>query len=200
MSPTKDRQRAEARGTLGRMRGAPLSIAVLALASFGCSSGGACLLDSDCADFAMVCIERQCVSAGAIDGGERDGGPVEEEDDAGSAAEDAGTVVADGGASDGSTPDSGAPPCADLTGAWTVTPSDPATCAGGMSTFPLSFVAGASVCEFTAGAPLAGTITVAMDGALSGTLAVNGEEVECTGNVAETVTMTCGACEFTLAR
>jgi hypothetical protein len=175
------------------MRGAFLLAFPLAFVSAGCSSGGACLLDSDCADFSMVCVDRQCVPPGARDGGGRDAGPAGDAGRDGGAVADAG---ADAGSGDGGVASDGAlPACPDLTGAWRAMPLDPSTC-GGSSEIPVTLTAGTAVCEFVVSEPLAGTLTVAPDGAVSGTL----QAVECTGSVGESFTVTCGPCQFTLVR
>ena len=152
------------------------------------------MLDSDCADFSMVCVDRQCVppSAGS-DGGPRDGGQTDAGRDASIAEADAGSdaaVVEDGSV----TPDGGAPDCADLAGAWNVMPADPASC-GGSAEIAVTVTAGSAICEFALSAPLDGTFTVATDGTISGTLG----GTDCSGT-AEPFVLACGACQFTLVR
>lgn len=181
-------------GTLGGMRGAFLLAFPLAFVSAGCSSAGSCLLDSDCADFSMVCVDRLCVppSAGS-DGGPRDGGQTDAGRDAGTAPADAGSdaaIVEDGAV----TPDGGAPACADLTGAWRAMPLDPPSC-GGATEIPVDITPGATACELVVSEPLAGTLTVATDGTVTGTLG----GTDCSGT-AEPFTVVCGACQFTLVR
>ena len=177
------------------MRGALLLAFPLAFVSAGCSAGGACLLDSDCADFSMVCVDRHCVPPGARDGGGRDAGPAGDAGGDGGvvadAGADAGSDIGDGGvASDGALP-----ACPDLTGAWRAMPLDPSIC-GGSAEIPVTLTAGTAVCEFVVSDPLAGTLTVSTDGTVSGTL----QGVECTGSASDPFTVTCGACQFTLVR
>lgn len=179
------------------MRGALSLLVPCFVFALGCGSDGACVLDSDCADFMMVCIDRQCVPTGSVDGGRRDAGSIGG-DDAGTAPEDAGSVA--DASVDASTPDGATPSCADVTGTWTVTPSDAAACAGGMEMFSLDVAAGTTACLFTTADPLPGTFTVGADGALSGTFTVAGTEVACTGTVTEAIVLSCDACQFTLAR
>lgn len=179
------------------MRGAFLLAFPLAFVSAGCSSGGACLLDSDCADFSMVCVDRQCVPPGAgSDAGRRDAGESDAGRDSGTVEADAGptdAAVADGG--DGAIASDGAAPlCTDVTGAWRAMPADPPSC-GGLAEIPVTVTPGAATCEFALSAPLEGTFTVAMDGAISGT--VGG--MSCTGT-AEPFMLVCGTCQFTLVR
>lgn len=175
------------------MRGAFFLAFPLAFVSAGCSSGSACLLDSDCADFSMVCVDRQCVPPGARDGGGRDAGPAADAGGDGGAVADAGTDA--GAVEDGGVAPDGGPACPDLTGAWRAMPLDPSIC-GGVSEIPVTLSAGSAVCEFVVSDPLAGTLTVGTDGTVTGRL----QDVDCAGSASDPFTVTCGACQFTLVR
>lgn len=177
------------------MRGAFLLALPLAFVSAGCSSEGACLLDSDCADFSMICVDRQCVPPGATDAGARDAGRVDSGiRDAGAQEDDAGPLDAGTEDGDGAVGDGGTEPCTDVSGEWRVMPADPGSC-GGSAEIVVTVTAGAAVCEFALSDPLTGTVSVAADGTVTGTLG----GTECTGTV-EPFVLSCGACEFTLER
>jgi hypothetical protein len=167
-----------------------------------CDGGGGCLIDSDCQDFSLVCIDEACVPAGTV---QRDSGAPGF--DAGmmmtvDAGRDAGPVVGDAGR------DAGTPMCLDATGVYSLA-GVLGTCNGAMMGYTLNVAAAAEPCQFTAataviGAPsLDGTFTMAADGTLSGTLSVGGGAAEaCTGMFVSTdnvYAVTCGACTLTLS-
>src|SRR5688572_5830186 len=98
------------------MRAQLTSLPLCALLLIACDGGGSCFIDSDCADFTNVCIDRTCVPAGTVTrdaGRPRDAGPPDEED--------AGPF--DGGPFDGGPFDGGdaGPMCTDVAGNWAIT-------------------------------------------------------------------------------
>lgn len=197
-----------------------------ALLAAACDSGGAapCVLDTDCADFRLVCIDERCQLPGAqpeagtgSDAGPRaDGGGGM---DAGEAS-DAGPP-SDGGESDGgdaAMPGDGGPPmdapmpCSDPTGAYAVSLIITAPCGSAMVGYTANVTAGAGTCQYTI-ASTDMTATPAADGAftLDGSDALVPAEssidvggagaASCTGSLSgDTLTFSCGSCVIQLAR
>lgn len=169
---------------------------LLMFALAGCDSDE-CVLDTDCADFQLICVERQCVPPGTMpDGGAVDGAVV---------APDAGS--SDGGAptdaaQDASMPVDGATPiCPDITGEWVL---DTASAECLRVPAIVTFTAGAEACQFTSSAHEMTVFTVDMSGAITGTEpALDGGMVRrgCTGMASEAaMTISCGTCELSLSR
>lgn len=179
------------------------SLGVLALS--GCGGGGGCIIDSDCADFTMVCIQQQCVPAGTVpDAGRRDAGVRPDGGVRQDAGPDSGTAL-----DAGTSVDSGAAACADVTGAWSVGTILAAPCGSAATGYGLTIAAGASACELTAtsndpvSAPaIDGTFTLAADGNLTGTLSPgNAGPTSCTGSLSgSTLTFVCGSCVIQVTR
>jgi hypothetical protein len=169
------------------------------LALSGCDSSSGCLIDSDCADFTLVCIDSACVEPGNV---RRDAAPPEM--DAGRRP-DAGPQDAGGDAGG----DAGAPVCADVTGRWAIT-TITGTCGTAAAGFATDFAAASAACMYTATSAdvalmpaLDGTFTVNTDNTLGGSLNAGGTgAMYCTGtvNADATLTVVCGACTLGLTR
>lgn len=165
----------------------------------GCDGGGGCLIDSDCADFSLVCIEQECVPAGTVrvDSGAptSDAGPAS---DAGRG--DAG-IAGDAGR------DGGMPACPNAGGGYAIA-SLAGTCTNAMVGYLVNVNADVVPCQFTAMSAvmdqpgLDGSFTIDGAGAINGTLSAGGATAEgCTGTLVDTtMTITCGACMMTLNR
>lgn len=167
---------------------------------FGCGSDDACVFDSDCADFMMVCVEQKCVLAGSIDSGPRP------QPDAGGSLEDAGPSVPDAsgefdaGVDDaGMTDDGGSAACPELEGTWTAESTDPASCGEGEIVISTDDAIG---CGFTATGAFEGTFRHGAETELTGDFTIAGSPTECMGVAGdENITLTCdNGCEFTLTQ
>ncbi len=172
-----------------------LALAVLS----ACGGGGGCVIDSDCPDLTQVCVARQCVPAGTVpDAGRRDAGPQADAStprDGGQTADAGSTDAATAdGAVDGST-DGGGPACTDITGAWSVSAvlSAPGTCGAAAAGYGMTVSVATSACDVTVASndlslpALDGTITVAADNNLTGSLNPGGAGVmACTGSISGT--------------
>ncbi len=175
-----------------------------------CDGGAGCVIDSDCADFAQVCMEQRCVPVGTIgDAGRRDGGRDRDAEAPRDAGRDAGMTTPDGGGEDASMSDGGAMPCADATGAWSI--SFQTSCESAMVGYGVTIATGSVACEYVAtsndptGAPaIDGTFTLAEDGSVSGSMtpgASPGGPTACTGTLSgTTLTFVCGSCVMNLTR
>ena len=201
------------------MRASPIAAALLLLCACDSGAGAPCVIDSDCADFSLVCLDSTCATPGgsAGDGGdEDDAGPR----DAGEAQTDAGSMDAgpvDGGPIDAAPEDAAAPVdaapadaaptdgaaldassgCVSLVEDWAVT-SATGSCTDLMDA-TVTFVPGGSArCGYTVDSSLPdgprGSVTTDSSGAVTGMLTLQrlGSPSACTGAVSgDLMTLSC---------
>ena len=188
----------------------------------GCDGGdGApCVIDSDCRDFAQVCLDGTCQAPGALPeaGAPSDGGPTRDAGggmDAGGGEDDAGTPT-DAGVTDAALDDGGAldgaVACSDATGAYTVSMIITGPCGTAAVGNAATVTAGATACAYTiasadmVGAPAAdGTFVLDEADALvaaESSIDVGGAgAASCAGSLTgTTLTLSCGTCVMQLAQ
>lgn len=189
-----------------------LLLSLLALTWVGCDSDE-CILDTDCADFQLICIEGQCLLPGTVpDGGAVDGATVAPDastPDGGAVDAGQDSAVLDAALPDGALPDGAASDasdltarCLDLSGEWLI---EDASLDCGRLTGSATFAASDSArCQFTSSTRNL-VVDVDPSGAITGTgSALSGPEetlADCTGMASATEMMiTCGGCALSFSR